>query len=167
MTSISGRDPHTGRNVEVVIRDGIIAAITDVPSADPAWLSPGLIDLQINGYQGFDLNADNLTPDTVIDLSLSVLATGVTTFLPTIITASEEKIITCLRAIAAARQLNPALQHMIPGVHVEGPHLSPEDWSSRCSSPRTHPPAVDRRVRPLATSLRRSRQTGHPVSTLR
>jgi N-acetylglucosamine-6-phosphate deacetylase len=82
MTSISGRDPNTGRNVEVVIRDGIIAAITDVPSADPAWLSPGLIDLQINGYKGFDLNADNLTSDTVIDLSRSVLATGVTTFSP-------------------------------------------------------------------------------------
>ena len=143
MTSISGRDPHTGRNIEVVIRDGIIAAITDVPSADPAWLSPGLIDLQINGYQGFDLNADNLTSDTVIDLSRSVLATGVTTFLPTIITASEEKIIACLRAIAAARQLNPALQHMIPGVHVEGPYLSPEA-GPRGAHPREHirPPSI-------------------------
>ena len=112
--TISGRDPHTGRNIEVVIRGGIIAAINYVPSADPAWISPGLIDLQINGYQGFDLNVDNLTSHTVIDLSRSVLATGVTTFLPTIITASEEKIIACLCAIAAARQLNPALQHMIP-----------------------------------------------------
>jgi N-acetylglucosamine-6-phosphate deacetylase len=143
MTSISGRDPHTGRKVEVVIRDGVIAAVTDVPSADPAWLSTGLIDLQINGYQGFDLNADHLTSDTVIDLSRSVLATGVTTFLPTIITASEEKIIACLRAIAAARQLNPALQHMIPGTHVEGPHLSPEA-GPRGAHPREHirPPSI-------------------------
>ncbi|MCU1222085.1 MAG: N-acetylglucosamine-6-phosphate deacetylase [Edaphobacter sp.] len=143
MTSISGRDPHTGRTIEVVIRGGIIAAITEVPSADPAWLSPGLIDLQINGYQGFDLNADNLTSDTVIDLSRSVLATGVTTFLPTIITASEEKIIACLRAIAAARQLNPALRHMIPGVHVEGPHLSSED-GPRGAHSREHirPPSM-------------------------
>jgi N-acetylglucosamine-6-phosphate deacetylase len=137
MTSISGRDPHTGRTIEVEIRDGIIAAITDVPLAEPLWLSPGLIDLQINGYQGFDLNSDNLTSDTVIDLSRSVLASGVTTFLPTIITASEEKIVACLRAIAAARQLNPALRHMIPGVHVEGPHLSPED-GPRGAHPREH-----------------------------
>jgi N-acetylglucosamine-6-phosphate deacetylase len=143
MTTISGRDPHTGRNIEVVIRDGVIAAVTDVPSADPTWLSPGLIDLQINGYQGFDLNADNLTSDTVIDLSRSVLATGVTTFLPTIITASEEKIVACLRAIAAARQLNPALQHMIPGAHVEGPHLSP-GAGPRGAHPREHirPPSI-------------------------
>lgn len=143
MTSISGRDPHTGRTVEVVIRDGIIDAITDIRSADPAWLSPGLIDLQINGYQGFDLNSDNVTPDTVINLSRSVLAVGVTTFLPTIITASEEKIIACLGAIAAARQLNPALSHMIPGVHVEGPYLSPED-GPRGAHPREHirPPSM-------------------------
>jgi N-acetylglucosamine-6-phosphate deacetylase len=141
--TISGRDPHTGRNIEVVIRGGIIAAINYVQSTDPAWLSPGLIDLQINGYQGFDLNADNLTSDTVIDLSRSVLATGVTTFLPTIITASEEKIIACLCAIAAARQLNPALQHMIPGAHVEGPHLSPET-GPRGAHPREHirPPSI-------------------------
>ncbi|RZU39713.1 N-acetylglucosamine-6-phosphate deacetylase [Edaphobacter modestus] len=143
MTSISGRDPLTGRTIEVVIRDGIIAAINDIRSEDPAWLSPGLIDLQINGYQGFDLNSDNLTPDIVVDLAYSVLATGVTTFLPTIITASEEKIIACLRAIAAARQLTPALQHMIPGVHVEGPHLSPED-GPRGAHPREHirPPSI-------------------------
>jgi N-acetylglucosamine-6-phosphate deacetylase len=143
MTSISGRDPHTGRKVEVVIRDGVIAAVTDVPSADPAWLSTGLIDLQINGYQGFDLNADHLTSDTVIDLSRSVLATGVTTFLPTIITASEEKIIACLCTIAAARRLNPALEHMIPGAHVEGPHLSPET-GPRGAHPHEHirPPSI-------------------------
>jgi N-acetylglucosamine-6-phosphate deacetylase len=143
MTSISGRDPHTGRTIEVVIRDGIIAAINEVTSDDSTWLSPGFIDLQINGYQGFDLNADNLTSDTVIGLCRSVLATGVTTFLPTIITASEEKIITCLRAIAAARQLNPVLRHMIPGVHVEGPHLSSED-GPRGAHPREHirPPSM-------------------------
>jgi N-acetylglucosamine-6-phosphate deacetylase len=143
MTSITGRDPHSGRTVEVVIRDCIIDAITDIPSADPAWLSPGLIDLQINGYQGFDLNSDNVTPDTVINLSRSVLAVGVTTFFPTIITASEEKIIACLRAIAAARQLTPALSHMIPGVHIEGPNLSPED-GPRGAHPREHirPPSI-------------------------
>ena len=143
MTSITGRDPQTGRSIEVSIRDGVIAAIVDASSEDSAWLSPGLVDLQINGYLGLDLNADDLTPDTVIDLARRVLSTGVTTFLPTIITASEEKIIACLRAIAAARQINATVRHMIPGVHVEGPHLSPND-GSRGAHPREHirPPSV-------------------------
>lgn len=143
MISISGRDPHTGRTIEVVMRDGIITSIHDIVSDDAAWLSVGLVDLQINGYQGFDLNSDNLTPETVISLANSVLATGVTTFLPTIITASEEKIIACLRAIAAARQRDPILQQMIPGVHVEGPHLAADD-GPRGAHPREYirPPSI-------------------------
>jgi N-acetylglucosamine-6-phosphate deacetylase len=143
MTTVSGRDAHTGRGIEVVIRDGVIAAINDAPGAEPVWLSPGLIDLQVNGYHGFDLNADDLTAATVLELAYSVLAVGVTTFLPTIITASEEKIIACLKAIAAARQLDPVLQHMVPGVHVEGPHLSSLD-GPRGAHPREHirPPSI-------------------------
>jgi N-acetylglucosamine-6-phosphate deacetylase len=143
MTSITGRDPQTGHAIEVTIHNGVIANITDSKSDDPVWLSHGLVDLQINGYQGLDLNADNLTPDIVIELSRRVLATGVTTFLPTIITASEEKIIACLQAIATARQLNATIRHMIPGVHVEGPHLSPED-GPRGAHPREHirPPSI-------------------------
>lgn len=144
MNSISGRDPQTGRGIEVVVRDGKIAALHDAAADDDLWLAPGLIDLQINGYQGLDLNEDNLTPDTVIHLARRVLATGVTAFLPTIITASEEKITACLLAIAAARQRETSLRHMIPGVHVEGPHLSPQD-GPRGAHPREHirPPSID------------------------
>lgn len=143
MTSIRGRDPHTARTIEVVLREGIITSVTDVQAEDSAWLSVGLIDLQINGYRGFDLNEDKLTPETVIQLSRSILSTGVTTFLPTLITAPGEKILASLHAIALARQLDPVLQHMIPGVHIEGPHLSPQD-GPRGAHPREHirPPSV-------------------------
>lgn len=144
MNSIRGRDPQTGRGIEVVVRDGRIAAIHEAEAPEDLWLASGLIDLQVNGYQGLDFNADNLTPDTVVELAHRVLATGVTAFLPTIITASEEKITASLRAIAAARQREPWLRHMIPGVHVEGPHLSPQD-GPRGAHPREHirPPSVD------------------------
>jgi N-acetylglucosamine-6-phosphate deacetylase len=142
MNSIRGRDPRTGHGIEIVLRDDVIAAVHEAAVEDDLWLAPGLIDLQINGYRGFDLNADALTPDTVIDLARAVLATGVTAFLPTIITAPEEKIVACLQAIAAARQREPWLHHMIPGVHVEGPHLSPQD-GPRGAHPREH-------IRPLS-----------------
>ncbi len=143
MNRISGRDPQTGRGIEVIVQDSVITAINDASWADPVWLSPGLVDLQINGYRGFDLNGDGLTTDTVIELTRSVLKVGVTAFLPTIITASEEKIIDCLRAVATARRLDPVVEHMIPGVHVEGPHLSPED-GPRGAHPRAYirPPSV-------------------------
>ena len=95
-------------------------------SADPR-VEPGLVDLQVNGYAGHDVNADDVTPDTLADLTRALWARGVTTYLPTVITASEEKILHVLSVIAAARREDPLLAHSIAGVHVEGPSLAAED----------------------------------------
>jgi N-acetylglucosamine-6-phosphate deacetylase len=127
MKSFTGRIPSTGESLTVHCADGRIAAIEPGTSGANYWLTPGLVDLQVNGYRGDDLNADDLTIDTVQSLAHRMLAAGVTTFLPTLITASEEKVIRSLRIIAAARQAEPLLMHMIPFVHIEGPHIAPDD----------------------------------------
>ena len=153
MKSLTGRDPSTGESLILHYANGRIEAIEQGSPCEAAWLAPGLIDLQVNGYFGDDLNADVLTVDTVQRLARRMLATGVTTFLPTLITASEEKIIRNLRIIAAAREADPLLMHMIPGVHVEGPHISPED-GPRGAHPREHvrPPDVSEFMRWQAAS---------------
>lgn len=87
----------------------------------------GLVDLQVNGYAGHDVNADDVTPGTLADLTRALWARGVTTYLPTVITAGEEKILHVLSVIAAARREDPLLAHSIAGVHVEGPSLAAED----------------------------------------
>jgi N-acetylglucosamine-6-phosphate deacetylase len=125
--TLTGRDTRTGEPLLVRFAAGRITAIEPGPRTETAWLTPGLIDLQVNGGYGHDLNADNLSVETVQQLARRMLSTGVTTFLPTIITASEEKIIRNLRVIAAARQADALTAHMIPCVHVEGPHIAPED----------------------------------------
>jgi len=144
MDLITGRDPRTGRSIEVEIENSRIACIHEGANDETAWLSPGLIDLQINGYGGLDFNAEGLTPQVVIDLARSVLGTGVTTFLPTIITQSEERIAVALRAIAMARRMHRLVAHMIPGIHIEGPSISSED-GPRGAHPREHirPPSID------------------------
>jgi N-acetylglucosamine-6-phosphate deacetylase len=124
--SLSGRDPSTGKALLVRFDEGRITAVDAGLPSETAWLAPGLIDLQVNGYQGDDFNADDLTIEAVQRLACRLCATGVTTFQPTLITASEEKIVHNLRIIAAARKANPLLAHMIPSVHVEGPHIAPE-----------------------------------------
>ncbi|MGH9586139.1 MAG: N-acetylglucosamine-6-phosphate deacetylase [Acidobacteriaceae bacterium] len=91
------------------------------------WLSPGFIDLQVNGYRGYDLNAESLEPEAVIALTERLVSVGVTTYLPTLITASEERLLNALRAVAEARRISPLSAHIIPCVHVEGPHISPVD----------------------------------------
>jgi N-acetylglucosamine-6-phosphate deacetylase len=125
--SITGRDPATGNVLEVIIENGRIRAIIPSPIEEAPWLSPGFIDLQVNGYLGSDANSDGVDADVILGLTKKMLALGVTTFLPTIITASEERIIRALRAIADARRAYPRVAHAIPFVHVEGPFISPND----------------------------------------
>src|SRR5699024_7136214 len=64
---------------------------------------------------------------TSADLTHALWAQGVTTYLPTVITASEEKITHVLAVIAAARRSDPLLAHSIAGIHVEGPSLAADD----------------------------------------
>lgn len=124
---ITGRDPATGRSLAVTVADGRIAAIEDGPAGETAWLSAGLVDLQVNGFAGHDLNGGGLVPETVARLAAVLRDDGVTTFLPTLITAAEASITAALAAIAAARAADPLVAHAIPAVHVEGPHISPGD----------------------------------------
>jgi N-acetylglucosamine-6-phosphate deacetylase len=138
-----GRNPHDGRSLEVSVENGIIRAIEPGKEDDDAWLSAGFIDLQINGYGGDDVNAEDLDPETIVSLAGKVVATGVTTFLPTVITSSEEKIAAALRAIATARQRSRLVTNVVPCVHVEGPHISAVD-GFRGAHPEEHvrPPSL-------------------------
>ncbi|WP_193105857.1 N-acetylglucosamine-6-phosphate deacetylase [Brachybacterium sp. FME24] len=90
-------------------------------------VEPGLIDLQVNGYAGHDVNADDVDIRTITELTYALWAKGVTTYFPTVITASEEKVTHVLAVIAAARRRDPLLAHSIAGIHVEGPSLAPDD----------------------------------------
>jgi N-acetylglucosamine-6-phosphate deacetylase len=125
--TITGRSTSTGEPLRITVLQDRIQAIEPGPADEAAWLSPGFIDLQVNGYCGCDLNVDLDDPDLVITLAHRVIATGTTTFLPTIITASEEKIVRALGAIARARRASPLVAHAMPFVHLEGPYISPED----------------------------------------
>ena len=125
--SITGRDPLTGQPLRIAIEGDRIQDIGPGSERETRYLSPGFIDLQVNGYCGCDLNGENAEPDMVISLVKRLAATGVTTFLPTLISAPEERLVRALRAIAKARDASPLAAHAIPFVHLEGPFISPED----------------------------------------
>ena len=83
-------------------------------------LFPGFVDLQVNGGDGILFNADPsvLTLRRMADAHQRL---GVTAFLPTLITDTQDK----TRAAIAA--VDKAMQAGVPGVvglHLEGPHLS-------------------------------------------
>ncbi len=103
---------------DVEVRDGRIAAV-GVPGREGAGLAvPGLVDLQVNGFAGVDLlHADS---DGYAHAGDALLATGVTSYLPTFITSPEERIVAALGLVASLDLPGPR----ILGVHLEGPFLS-------------------------------------------
>lgn len=142
--TISGRNPQDGRPIEVIVEDGRVQAIVPGCAEEEGWLSPGLIDLQVNGYGGDDVNADGVDADVIHSLTVKMIATGVTTYLPTVITASEAKITAALRAVAEARRRSRLVADAVPYVHVEGPNISPVD-GYRGAHAREHirPPSLE------------------------
>ena len=82
---------------------------------------PGLVDLQLNGFAGVDFGDPALTVERVALAVEAVGRTGVTRFLPTLITSAPETFAACARTLVRAAQ--PA----IAGLHMEGPYISPEE----------------------------------------
>lgn len=82
---------------------------------------PGLVDLQVNGFAGVDFGDPALTPEQALQAVAAIEKTGVTRFLPTLITSSLETFSACARAVARTKHA------AIAGIHMEGPYISPED----------------------------------------
>jgi len=82
---------------------------------------PGLVDIQVNGFAGIDFNTPGLSPDQIHGVLPAIRATGVTRFLPTLITGSLDRFAECARALRAVD--DPAMA----GIHMEGPYISPSD----------------------------------------
>lgn len=127
MATIRGRLPAGGA-VEVGTDGEVVTEVREVRALpDDPWLTAGFIDLQVNGFAGFDVNAPGVTPAAVAGMTAALRRVGTTSFVPTVITASEERIHASLAAVVQARVDDRAVAAAIPFVHLEGPFLSPED----------------------------------------
>ncbi len=109
--------------------DGMLDAIvpradlpsdTEIQDLSGDILSPGYVDLQVNGGGGVMFN-DDPSVDTLQRIAEAHRRLGAVSILPTLITDTPEK---TSAAIEAAIQ---AVQRGVPGIaglHLEGPHLS-------------------------------------------
>ena len=82
-------------------------------------IAPGFVDLQVNGFAGHDAAAG---ADAIAAISQALPATGVTAFLPTIISAPVEVGAEFAAAVGAASEAPGA---RVLGAHIEGPFLNP------------------------------------------
>lgn len=135
---VVGRDPVSGRPTEVGYLGGRITG--SAPAADQddlPWIAPGLVDIQVNGFGGHDVNGPDVTADAVVAMINALTAVGTTTCFPTVITESPEAMLRSLRAVTEARRADRLAAHVIAGIHVEGPHISDQD-GARGAHPAEH-----------------------------
>lgn len=101
------------------------------------WLSPGWIDIQVNGFAGGDFNAADATPDTTLRIIERLADEGVVQCLPTVITQSHQHMSRCVSAIVQAMEQDARARDAIAGIHIEGPWISPVD-GARGAHPVEH-----------------------------
>jgi N-acetylglucosamine-6-phosphate deacetylase len=131
---IRGKISGTESPVDIVVGYGKIIQVCPYQKgsscnygARDLYLCSGFFDPQVNGFAGVDFNSPSLSPEDLHQAAFSLASTGVTRFLPTLITSSHKSIVHQLRIIGNAINSNPLLRHMCPGIHLEGPYISPED----------------------------------------
>lgn len=87
-----------------------------------AYIAPGFIDTHIHGIGGF--GTDDQNSDSILKMSEILPQYGVTSFIPTLYAAKEEKLLKAIRAIVQAMGKETGAK--ILGIHLEGPFISPE-----------------------------------------
>ncbi|MBV8818866.1 MAG: hypothetical protein JO022_10955, partial [Acidobacteriaceae bacterium] len=127
-----GTNAISGETVEIAFNDpgtgGLISHVDSLlnPAGDEPFVSPGFIDLQVNGFAGVDYCSPAAPLPEIARSIRAMFATGVTRFFPTVITGSPDNMAGALANLAKARRTLPE-GAAIEAFHAEGPFISPED----------------------------------------
>ncbi len=126
--NITGYSLHNQTPLEITVLDRRITAIREIDGASAnIFISPALVDIQVNGFCGYDLNVDTVTAEDVCEMVRKLWGVGTGFLCPTIVTASFESIRNSLEAVVNAYRSDPLIAHSILGIHLEGPYISAED----------------------------------------
>src|SRR5690349_24186109 len=79
--------------------DAVISHVDPVLEAvdNAAYIAPGFIDLQVNGFAGVDFNSPAASFEEIARSIRALFSTGVTRFFPTVITGSPEDMLGALK----------------------------------------------------------------------
>src|SRR4051794_41195040 len=102
---------------DVVIEDGRVAAV-GLPGTGRGIAVPGFVDLHIHGFGGVDFATTDAAGYRQAGEAL--LATGVTAFKPTFVTAPVDELVASLREVPP-----DGIGPRSLGCHLEGPFISP------------------------------------------
>ncbi|HKW72516.1 MAG TPA: N-acetylglucosamine-6-phosphate deacetylase [Candidatus Dormibacteraeota bacterium] len=124
--------------------DEVVAGATEL-------ITPGFIDLQVNGFAGRDAGDG---ADSIAAISEALPATGVTAFLPTLISSPLEVVASFAASVGAAAEAQGA---RVLGAHIEGPFLNPQyrgaHLESNLREPTSENVAVIEAARPRLVTM--------------
>ncbi|MBN2307867.1 MAG: amidohydrolase family protein [Candidatus Hydrogenedentes bacterium] len=129
------------RPSDVVLQGGRVVSVRPAGRVRPALgsktarIGPTLFDIQVNGANGINLQGGGVTVEDVGRLTAFLEGWGVSRWAPTICTNTPEAMEHGCRILAEALR-ERALSRAIPGIHVEGPYLSPMDGPRGAHSKR-------------------------------
>ena len=123
----SGHTLFNNTSVEITIVDDQVQSICEVAADSNIRIAPAPIDIQVNGFAGYDLNVDTVTPEDVCAMVRALWCVGTGFLCPTVVTGSFEGISNALRAIVEGCKADALVAYAVLGIHLEGPYISAED----------------------------------------
>jgi len=125
---------ETIENGAVIFEDGKITAVgrrdeIEVPTgariieASQKIVTPGFIDIHVHGGKGRSVM--DASAEAVSELAKFEASHGTTAFLPTTISASQEKLLDAAKAVKVAMEKETKGAEVL-GIHLEGPYISTE-----------------------------------------
>ena len=137
----------------VTIRDGHIASVEPEKASNAGPLiAPGFIDIHVHGWGGHDAMGDS---DALAGMSRALLRRGVTSFLPTAVTASTDRLRAFAEGVRTWLPHAPSDGADPLGFNLEGPFLAPSRKGAHAEDLLRHPADVaDEIIAELIDGLR-------------
>jgi N-acetylglucosamine-6-phosphate deacetylase len=138
---IRARHYATGERIDLRHDGGSVVAVSPAATGpadrEAGWVAPALFDLQINGCLGISFNSPTLTGEQVRTVVDECRRHGIGGLLPTLVTNSFDALAHGFATLRKACQTDPVVAAAVPGFHLEGPYISPDD-GPRGAHPREH-----------------------------
>ncbi len=115
-----------GRIREIANKEELSTATltgAEVIEGKDKFIAPGYIDIHVHGGGGSDVMDGDY--EAINQIAIAHSHFGTTSFLPTTMTMSKDKIIRSLRSICEAVKKGTAGAEIL-GIHMEGPYINPE-----------------------------------------